>query len=58
MIAFAGNDPGMGTTASAYAYTVAHTFGALPDPYTTSATLVTTAPAVGTPIVAVGLRPV
>jgi len=58
VIAFAGNDPGMGTTASAYAYTVAHTFGALPDPYTTSATLVTTAPAVGTPIVAVGLRPV
>lgn len=46
------------TTAPGYAYTVAHTVGALPDPYTASATVVTAASAVGAPIPAVALRAV
>jgi hypothetical protein len=41
-----------------FAWSVAHTVGALPDPYTSSATLITTASAVGTPVPAVGLRAV
>jgi len=48
----------LGASNHAFAYTVAHTFGSLPDPFTGGATLVTTQSAVGTPIVAVGWRPV
>jgi hypothetical protein len=47
-----------GTAIPAYAYTVAHTVGALPNPYTGSATKRTAVSAVGSPIPAVGLRPV
>jgi len=39
-------------------YNVAHTFGALPDPYTAAANLSNTSSAAGTPLVAVGLHPV
>jgi len=47
-------------TASVHAwfYTVAHTFGALPNPFTAGATLGNTISAVGTPIPLVGLRSV
>jgi len=41
-----------------YAYTVAHTFGALPDPFTASATPMQTTPSATNPIAAIGLRPV
>jgi len=46
------------TAAAHYGYSVAHTFGALPDPYTASATLLNTNPAAATPIPAIGLRPI
>lgn len=39
-----------------YGYSVAHTFGALPNPYTAGGTLLTTTPAAGNPIPAVGIR--
>lgn len=42
--------------ASFLGYSVSHTFGALPDPYTGSATVLFTNSAVGTPLPAVGLR--
>jgi hypothetical protein len=48
----------LGTGIPAYAYTVAHTVGALPNPYTGGATKRTAVSAVGSPIPAVGLRPV
>jgi hypothetical protein len=47
-----------GTGIPGYAYTVAHTVGALPNPYTGGATKRTAVSAVGSPIPAVGLRPV
>lgn len=43
---------------SGYYYSVAHTFGALPDPYTAGATLGIVASAAATPLVCVGLRPI
>jgi hypothetical protein len=48
----------LGTAIPAYAYTVAHTVGALPNPYTGGATKRTAVSAVGSPIPAVGLRAV
>lgn len=45
-------------TTPGWYYTVAHTFGALPDPYTAGGTLGTLQSAAGTPIPAVGIRPV
>jgi hypothetical protein len=48
----------LGTGIPGYAYTVAHTVGALPNPYTGSATKRTAVSAVGSPVPAVGLRPV
>jgi hypothetical protein len=45
-------------TAPIYCYTVAHTYGALPDPYTGSATPINTTPANATPFPAIGLRPI
>lgn len=50
--------PLFGTTIPGYAYTVAHTVGAAPDPYTGGGTLRTAVSAVGSPVPAVGLRPV
>ena len=55
-IGFAGIPNTMGTTSPGFAYSVAHTYGALPNPYTGSATLITTPSAVGTPIPAVAMR--
>jgi len=57
MITF-GMDSGLSSDSQAYGYSVAHSFGALPDPYTAGATLLTTAPAVGVPIPRIGLRPI
>lgn len=48
----------LGTAIPGYAYTVAHTFGASPNPFTAGATIRTAVSAVGSPIPAVGLRPV
>jgi hypothetical protein len=44
------------TTSPGIGYTVAHTVGALPNPYTASATIRTAVSAVGSPIPAVALR--
>ena len=44
------------TTLPGIGYTVAHTVGALPNPYTASATIRTAVSAVGSPIPAVALR--
>lgn len=41
-----------------FGYSVAHTFGALPDPYTTSATILTATPGATAPVPAIGLRPI
>lgn len=49
--AFGANPPGI-------CYTVAHTVGALPNPYTASATIRNTVSAVGSPVPAVALRSV
>ena len=54
---FAGFSTSWGT-AQAYGYSVAHTYGTLPDPYTSSATLLTTAISVSNPIPMVALRPI
>ena len=51
-----GFDSALGTANPGYGYSVAHTFGALPDPYTAGATVLTTTPAVGVPTPAIGLR--
>lgn len=48
----------LGAAIPGYAYTVAHTVGALPNPYTAGGTIRTAVSAVGSPIPAVGLRPV
>ena len=45
-------------TAQGYGYSVAHTYGALPDPYTAAATILTTAPANSNPVPLIALRPV
>jgi len=45
-----------GNVATSYGYSVAHTFGALPDPYTTSATVLGGAPTVSNPVPALFLR--
>ena len=41
-----------------YGYSVAHTYGTLPNPYTGGATKLNTAPSVSVPIPAIGLRPI
>jgi hypothetical protein len=43
-------------TAIGYGYSVAHTYGALPDPYTAGATILTTAPAATNPVPLITLR--
>jgi hypothetical protein len=43
---------------NSYGYSVAHTFGSLPDPYTGSASVLTAAPTVSNPVPAIGLRPI
>jgi hypothetical protein len=53
-----GHDSTLSTTSPGYGYKVAHTFGALPNPYTASATMQTADPAVGAPQPAIGLRPI
>jgi hypothetical protein len=53
-----GQDSAWSTGNQAYGYSVAHTFGALPDPYTGSATILTVTPSVSNPVPAVGLRPI
>lgn len=55
---FAGSDAVLGAVNNAFGYTVTHTFGALPDPYTAGGSLINTAPAVTAPFPVVGLRPV
>jgi hypothetical protein len=59
------NDPGngiLGTTATLntgrinYGYSVAHTYGALPDPYTGSASSLFSVPSVSVPVPVIGLR--
>jgi hypothetical protein len=52
-----GLPSGLNQVAS-YGYSVAHTFGALPDPYTGSATLLTATPAQSAPIPYICLRPI
>jgi hypothetical protein len=49
-------DAAFSTSNVAYGYSVAHTFGALPDPYTSSATLLTASPSASAPVPALGLR--
>ena len=51
-----GND--FNNTTPQYYYTVAHTFGALPDPFTAGATFGNTQSSVTTPIPAIGIRPI
>jgi len=53
-----GQDSGLGAANAGYGYSVAHTFGALPDPYTTTGTLLSTAPAAANPVPLVSLRPI
>jgi hypothetical protein len=48
----------LGTNLSEYGYSVANASNSLPDPYTAAATGLTTAPAVGVPVPAIGLRPI
>jgi hypothetical protein len=55
-VGFGGYASTMGTTGQGYAYSVAHTFGTLPDPFTGSATLITTVSSATSPIPAVGIR--
>lgn len=55
---FLGHETALGATNVGYGYSVAHTFGALPDPYTAGGSLLTTAVAATNPIVAVALRPI
>jgi hypothetical protein len=57
---FAGSDPNLGTAGNAFGYTVAHTFGALPDPFTAGANVISTAPTAAAPSIgpALGLRAV
>ena len=57
-IGFGGYDSTLSATGATYGWSVAHTLGALPNPYTSSATAITTASAPATPIPAVGLRPI
>jgi len=47
----------MSTSTHAWHYNVAHTYGALPDPYTAAATASNVSSAVGTPIPAILLHP-
>ena len=57
LIGIQGVDSGGGSIAGGYGYSVAHTFGALPDPYTGGATMLTTAPAAGSvPIPIISFR--
>jgi hypothetical protein len=53
-----GNDSTAALGLQSYAYTVAHTFGALPDPYTVTGALINTNSAVATPVPYVTLRPI
>ncbi len=48
----------MGNLTATYMYAISHTFGALPDPFTAAQSPVGTVPAVGTPVPAIGLRPI
>lgn len=57
-ISILGFSSPFGTTSPGFAYTVAHTVGALPNPYTASATIRTAVSAVGSPVPAVALRAV
>jgi hypothetical protein len=50
-----GNDMAVST---AYGYSVVHTFGSLPDPYTTSAGNLTGQSSVSNPVPAVAMRPI
>ena len=43
---------------AALGYKVAHTYGALPDPYTAGATILTVAPSLSVPYPAISLRPI
>lgn len=47
---------GVTYTSPAYGYTVAHTYGALPDPYTVTGTQMTATPSASVPIPAITLR--
>jgi len=53
-----GFDSGLSGNTSGYGYSVAHAFAALPDPYTASATLLTSSPSATVPVPQVGLRPI
>jgi hypothetical protein len=58
MDALLGRLPTLGATVNAYGYSVAHTFGSLPDPYPSSASLLASSPSGSNPVILVGLRPV
>lgn len=45
-------------TVNAYGYSVAHTFGALPDPYTTGGSVLASSPSASNPVILVALRPI
>jgi hypothetical protein len=53
-----GNAAAGMTGTPGYMYAITHTFGALPDPFTAAQALVATVPAAGTPVPAIGLRPI
>jgi hypothetical protein len=48
----------LANTTPGWMYAISHTYGALPDPFTTGQALSATVPAVGTPVPAIGLRAV
>lgn len=52
-----GNGTSLTAAQPGYGYTVAHTYGAMPDPFTASATVRTNQSAVGDIMPAIGLRP-
>ena len=53
-----GGSNALATGESGFGYSVAHTYGALPDPYTGSASILFTLPSVSVPIPVIGLRPI
>lgn len=56
--AFLGRPATLTATVNSYGYSVAHTFGALPDPYTTGGALLASSPSATNPVILVGLRPI
>lgn len=56
--ALLGRPATLTATVNSYGYSVAHTFGALPDPYTAGGGTLQSSPGAGNPVILVGLRPI